>query len=300
MAFNYAIKHALKNENGIKGYISAADRLKIPRKKDGSIHLNTKDKDFKLKKNAIRSEIIDKKINYEFGNIFVDGVHKHGKFNTGIKNIKSLGDVKFQNKSVTQKSSKKRAVATKATSLTDELATTNYMRYKRITDPSEMTPYDYQELNRYITQTRNNLRDFKGDVKAQRLVDGDATDGHLVSPHDLTAINSARQRFVQPGKNYIDENGDQVIGNYGQGEASGQLDRMEKIALGIPTSWYEDLVMFFDPSMRGIRSYLTDKDVNEIVTKRNWKGAFKKSGLNANEIFTGDYEGVGRALDVFD
>ena len=300
MAFNYAIKHALKNENGIKGYISAADRLKIPRKKDGSIHLNTKDKDFKLKKNAIRSEIIDKKINYEFGNIFVDGVHKHGKFNTGIKNIKSLGDVKFQNKSVTKKSSKKRAVATKATSLTDELATTNYMRYKRITDPSEMTPYDYQELNRYITQTRNNLRDFKGDVKAQRLVDGDATDGHLVSPHDLTAINSARQRFVQPGKNYIDENGDQVIGNYGQGEASGQLDRMEKIALGIPTSWYEDLVMFFDPSMRGIRSYLTDKDVNEIVTKRNWKGAFKKSGLNANEIFTGDYEGVGRALDVFD
>ena len=300
MAFNYAIKHALKNENGIKGYISAADRLKIPRKKDGSIHLNTKDKDFKLKKNAIRSEIIDKKSNDEFGNIFVDGVHKHGKFNTGIKNIKSLGDVKFQNKSVTKKSSKKRAVATKATSLTDELATTNYMRYKRITDPSEMTPYDYQELNRYITQTRNNLRDFKGDVKAQRLVDGDATDGHLVSPHDLTAINSARQRFVQPGKNYIDENGDQVIGNYGQGEASGQLDRMEKIALGIPTSWYEDLVMFFDPSMRGIRSYLTDKDVNEIVTKRNWKGAFKKSGLNANEIFTGDYEGVGRALDVFD
>ena len=300
MAFNYAIKHALKNENGIKGYISAADRLKIPRKKDGSIHLNTKDKDFKLKKNAIRSEIIDKKSNDEFGNIFVDGVHKHGKFNTGIKNIKSLGDVKFQNKSVTKKSSKKRAVATKATSLTDELATTNYMRYKRIADPSEMTPYDYQELNRYITQTRNNLRDFKGDVKAQRLVDGDATDGHLVSPHDLTAINSARQRFVQPGKNYIDENGDQVIGNYGQGEASGQLDRMEKIALGIPTSWYEDLVMFFDPSMRGIRSYLTDKDVNEIVTKRNWKGAFKKSGLNANEIFTGDYEGVGRALDVFD
>ena len=300
MAFNYAIKHALKNENGIKGYISAADRLKIPRKKDGSIHLNTKDKDFKLKKNAIRSEIIDKKSNDEFGNIFVDGVHKHGKFNTGIKNIKSLGDVKFQNKSVTKKSSKKRAVATKATSLTDELATTNYMRYKRITDPSEMTPYDYQELNKYITQTRNNLRDFKGDVKAQRLVDGDATDGHLVSPHDLTAINSARQRFVQPGKNYIDENGDQVIGNYGQGEASGQLDRMEKIALGIPTSWYEDLVMFFDPSMRGIRSYLTDKDVNEIVTKRNWKGAFKKSGLNANEIFTGDYEGVGRALDVFD
>ena len=294
------LKSTLGDASNIKGYIPAADRLKIRRTKDGSINLNTKDKNFKLKKDAIRSEIIDKKSNDEFGNIFVDGVHKHGKFNTGIKNIKSLGDVKFQNKSVTKKSSNKRAVATKATSLTDELATTNYMRYKRITDPSEMTPYDYQELNKYITQTRNNLRDFKSDVKAKRLIDNDATDGHLVSPHDLTAINSARQRFVQPGKNYIDEDGDLVIGNYGQGEASGQLDRMEKIALGIPTSWYEDLVMFFDPSMRGIRSYLTDKDVNEIVTKRNWKEAFKKSGLNAKEIFTDDYEGIGRALDVFD
>ena len=75
---------------------------------------------------------------------------------------------------------------------------------------------------------------------------------------------------------------------------------MEKIALGIPTDWYEDLVMFFDPSMRGIRSYLNDSTINEIVTKRDWKRAFKKQGLNANEVFTGDYEGVGRALDAFD
>ena len=288
------------NGNGIKGYIPAADRLKIRRRKDGSIHLNSKSKLFQRKTDAIRSEIIDKKSNKEFGAIIVDGVHKHGKFNTGIKNIKSLGDVKFQNKSVTKKSSKKRAKATKATSLTDDIALNNYKRWKQITDDSELTQFDYQEIERYTRLTSKELRDFKGNVKAKRLIDGDATDGHLVSPHDPTAINSARQRFIQPGKNYYDEDGDLVIGNYGQGEASGQLDRMEKIALGIPTNWYEDLVMFFDPSMRGIRQYLTDKDVNEIVTKRNWKGAFKKSGLNANEIFTGDYEGVGRALDVFD
>ena len=147
---------------------------------------------------------------------------------------------------------------------------------------------------------KQQLRDYKTNVKKQRIIDGNATDGHLVSPHDATAVNSITQRFVQPGKNYIDDDGDMVLGNFAQGEASGQLDRMEKIALGIPNDLYEDLVMFFDPSMRGIRSYLTDKDVNEIVTKRNWRAAFKKSGLNANEVFTGDYEGVGRALDVFD
>ena len=27
----------------------------------------------------------------------------------------------------------------------------------------------------------------------------------LVSPHDPTAVNSITQRFVQPGKNYIDD-----------------------------------------------------------------------------------------------
>ena len=301
MAFNYALKHALKNENGIKGYISAADRLKIRRRKDGSIHLNTKDKDYLLKKNAIRSDIADKKSTSGYNHVFIDGSDRLAKVKKGnINEIKNLSQIGFPTQKATKKSGAKRAKATKTSSLTDELATTNYMKYKQITDPSDMTPYDYQELNRYITQTRNNLRDFKSDVKAKRLTDGDATDGHLVSPHDLTAINSARQRFIQPGKNYYDENGDLVIGNYGQGQKSGELDRMEKIALGIPTNWYEDLVMFFDPSMRGIRSYLTDKDVNEIVTKKNWKAAFKKSGLNAEEIFKGDYEGVGRALDVFD
>ena len=294
------LKHTLGDASNIKGYIPAADRLKIRRAKDGSINLKTTDKDFKLKKDSIRSDIADKKSTKGYGKIRVDGEETYGKFNTGKDNLKTLGDIKFAKRKTGVKSAKKRAKATKTSSLTDELATTNYMKYKQITDPSDMTPYDYQELNRYITQTRNNLRDFKSDVKAKRLTDGDATDGHLVSPHDLTAINSARQRFIQPGKNYYDENGDLVIGNYGQGQKSGELDRMEKIALGIPTNWYEDLVMFFDPSMRGIRSYLTDKDVNEIVTKKNWKGAFKKSGLNANEIFTGDYEGVGRALDVFD
>ena len=297
------IKNLLKSNGGngsIKGYIPPANRLKIPRAKDGSINLNSKDKLFQRKVDSIRSEIIDKKSNKEFGNIFVDGVHKHGKFNTGIKNIKSLGDVKFQNKSVTKKSSKKRAKATKATSLTDEIAQKSYMRWKQITDPSELTQYDYQQIARYVDITKKQLASFKANVKKQRRTGIDATDGHLVSPHDLTAINSVRQRFIQPGKNYYDENGDLVIGNYGQGESSGQLDRIEKIAMGIPTNWYEDLVMFFDPSMRGIRSYLTDKDVNEIVTKKNWKAAFKKSGLNAEEIFKGDYEGVGRALDVFD
>ena len=295
------LKHSLGDASNIKGYIPAADRLKIRRAKDGSINLNTKDKDFLLKKNAIRSDIADKKSTSGYNHVFIDGSDRLAKVKKGsINDIKNLSQIGFPTQKATKKSGAKRVKATKATSLTDELATTNYMKYKRITDPSEMTSYDYQELNKYITQTRNNLRDFKGDVKAQRLIDNDATDGHLVSPHDLTAINSARQRFIQPGKNYIDENVDQVIGNFGQGEKSGQLDRIEKIALGIPTSWYEDLVMFFDPSMRGIRSYLTDKDVNEIVTKRNWKGAFKKSGLNAKEIFTDDYEGIGRALDVFD
>ena len=174
------------------------------------------------------------------------------------------------------------------------------MRWKQITDPSELSQFDYQEIERYMRIRKQQLRDYKANVKKQRIIDGNATDGHLVSPHDATAVNSITQRFVQPGKNYIDDDGDMVLGNFAQGEASGQLDRMEKIALGIPNDLYEDLVMFFDPSMRGIRSYLTDKDVNEIVTKRNWKKAFKKSGLNANEVFTGDYEGVGRALDVFD
>ena len=317
MAFNYAIKHALKNGknglknglkngvngngNGIKGYISAADRLKIPRKTDGSIHLNTKDKDFLLKKNAIRSDIADKKSTSGYNHVFIDGSDRLAKVKKGnINEIKNLSQIGFPTQKATKKSGAKRAKSTKATSLTDEIALTSYMRYKQITDSTELTPFDYQEIERYTRLTHQDLSNYKSNVKAKRLVDGDTTDGHLVSPHDPTAVNSARQRFAQPGRNYIDEDGDQVIGNFGQGEASGELNRIEKIAMGIPTNWYEDLVMFFDPSQRGVREYLNDKTINEIVTKRNWKGAFKKSGLNANEIFTGDYEGIGRALDVFD
>ncbi len=294
------LKHTLGDASNIKGYIPAADRLKIRRAKDGSINLKTTDKDFKLKKDSIRSDIADKKSTKGYGKIFVDGEETYGKFNTGKDNLKTLGDIKFQKRKTGIKSAKKRAKSTKATSITDENATQNYMRWKQITDPSELSQFDYQEIERYMRIRKQQLRDYKANVKAQRIIDGNATDGHLVSPHDPTAVNSITQRFVQPGKNYIDDDGDMVLGNFAQGEASGQLDRLEKIALGIPNDLYEDLVMFFDPSMRGIRSYLTDKDVNEIVTKRDWRAAFKKSGLNANEVFTGDYEGVGRALDVFD
>ena len=294
------LKHTLGDASNIKGYIPAADRLKIRRSKDGSINLKTTDKDFKLKKDSIRSDIADKKSTKGYGKIIVDGEETYGKFNTGKDNLKTLGDIKFAKRTTGVKSAKKRVKSTKASSITDENATQNYMRWKQITDSSELSQFDYQEIERYMRIRKQQLRDYKTNVKKQRIIDGNATDGHLVSPHDPTAVNSITQRFVQPGKNYIDDDGDMVLGNFAQGEASGQLDRMEKIALGIPNDLYEDLVMFFDPSMRGIRSYLTDKDVNEIVTKRNWRAAFKKSGLNANEVFTGDYEGVGRALDVFD
>ena len=294
-----AIKNG--NGNGVKGYIPAADRLKIRRAKDGSINLNTKDKDFLLKKNAIRSDIADKKSTSGYNRVYIDGSERLAKVKKGnINEIKNLSQIGFPTQKATRKSGAKRAKSTKATSITDDNALTNYMKYKRISDPSELTQFDYQEIERYVRIRSQQLKDYKANVTAQRKIDGNATDGHLVSPHDATAVNSITQRFVQPGKNYIDEDGDKVLGNFAQGEASGQLDRMEKIALGIPNDLYEDLVMFFDPSMRGIRSYLSDKDINEIVTKRDWKKAFKKSGLNANEVFTGDYEGVGRALDVFD
>ena len=293
------IKNVLKHSN-IKGYISQADRLKIKRHKDGSIHLNTKDKDFLKKKNAIRSDIADKRSTKGYGKIFVDGEETYGKFNTGKDNLKTLGDIKFQKRKTGVKSAKKRAKSTKATSITDENATKNYMRWKQITDPSELSQFDYQEIERYMRIRKQQLRDYKANVKAQRIIDGNATDGHLVSPHDPTAVNSITQRFVQPGKNYIDDDGDMVLGNFAQGEASGQLDRLEKIALGIPNDLYEDLVMFFDPSRRGIRSFLTDDTLNEIVTRRDWKGALKKQKLKAEDVFTGDYESVGRGLDAFD
>ena len=293
------IKNVLKHSN-IKGYISQADRLKIKRHKDGSIHLNTKDKDFLKKKNAIRSDIADKRSTKGYGKIFVDGEETYGKFNTGKDNLKTLGDIKFQKRKTGVKSAKKRAKSTKATSITDANALQNYMRYKQITDPSELSQFDYQEIARYVNIRSKQLRDYKANVKAQRRLDGNATDGHLVSPHDPTAVNSITQRFVQPGKNYIDDDGNMVLGNFAQGEASGQLDRLEKIALGIPNDLYEDLVMFFDPSRRGVRSFLTDDTLNEIVTRRDWKGALKKQKLKAEDVFTGDYESVGRGLDVFD
>jgi len=294
------LKHSLDNSSNIKGYISQADRLKIKRHKDGSIHLNTKDKDFLKKKNAIRSDIADKKSTKGYGKIFVDGEETYGKFNTGKDNLKTLGDIKFQKRKTGVKSAKKRAKSTKATSITDANALQNYMRYKQITDPSELSQFDYQEIARYVNIRSKQLRDYKANVKAQRRLDGNATDGHLVSPHDPTAVNSITQRFVQPGKNYIDDDGNMVLGNFAQGEASGQLDRLEKIALGIPNDLYEDLVMFFDPSRRGIRSFLTDDTLNEIVTRRDWKGALKKQKLKAEDVFTGDYESVGRGLDAFD
>ena len=44
------LKHTLGDASNIKGYIPAADRLKIRRAKDGSINLKTTDKNFRLKK----------------------------------------------------------------------------------------------------------------------------------------------------------------------------------------------------------------------------------------------------------
>ena len=294
------LKSTLGDASNIKGYIPAADRLKIRRAKDGSINLKTTDKDFKLKKDSIRSDIADKKSTKGYGKIFVDGEETYGKFNTGVDNLKTLGDIKFAKRTTGVKSAKKRTKSTKASSITDANALQNYMRYKQITDPSELSQFDYQEIARYVNIRSKQLRDYKANVKAQRRLDGNATDGHLVSPHDPTAVNSITQRFVQPGKNYIDDDGNMVLGNFAQGEASGQLDRLEKIALGIPNDLYEDLVMFFDPSRRGIRSFLTDDTLNEIVTRRDWKGALKKQKLKAEDVFTGDYESVGRGLDAFD
>ena len=294
------LKHSLDNSSNIKGYISQADRLKIKHRSDGSIHLNTKSKLFQRKKDAIRSDIADKKSTKGYGKIFVDGEETYGKFNTGKDNLKALGDIKFAKRTTGVKSAKKRVKSTKASSITDKNVQQNYMRYKQITDPSELSQYDYQEMARYINIRKKQLASYKANVKAQRRIDGNATDGHLVSPHDPTAVNSITQRFVQPGKNYIDDDGNMVLGNFAQGEASGQLDRLEKIALGIPNDLYEDLVMFFDPSRRGIRSFLTDDTLNEIVTRRDWKGALKKQKLKAEDVFTGDYESVGRGLDAFD
>ena len=312
-AIKNILKHTLENgssaikngngngiENGIKGYIPAANRLKIKPRRDGSIHLNTKTKLFQRKKDAIRSDIADKKSTVGYGKIFVDGEETYGKFNTGKDNLKTLGDIKFAKRTTGVKSAKKRVKSTKASSITDKNVQQNYMRYKQITDPSELSQYDYQEMARYINIRKKQLASYKANVKAQRRIDGNATDGHLVSPHDPTAVNSITQRFVQPGKNYIDDDGNMVLGNFAQGEASGQLDRLEKIALGIPNDLYEDLVMFFDPSRRGVRSFLTDDTLNEIVTRRDWKGALKKQKLKAEDVFTGDYESVGRGLDAFD
>ena len=294
------IKNVLKHSN-IKGYISQADRLKIKRHKDGSIHLNTKDKDFLKQKNAIRSDIADKKSTSGYNRVFIDGSERLAKVKKGsINEIKNVSQIGFPTQKATKKSGAKRAKSTKATSITDANALQNYMRYKQITDPSELTQFDYQEIARYVNIRSKQLRDYKANVKAQRRLDGNATDGHLVSPHDATAVNSITQRFVQPGKNYIDDDGNKVLGNFAQGEASGELDRLEKIALGIPNDLYEDLVMFFDPSRRGIRSFLTDDTLNEIVTRRDWKGALKKQKLKAEDVFTGDYESVGRGLDAFD
>ena len=67
------LKSTVGNSSVIKNYIPPANRLKIPREKDGSIHLNTKDKDFLLKKNAIRSDIADKKSTSGYNHVFIDG-----------------------------------------------------------------------------------------------------------------------------------------------------------------------------------------------------------------------------------
>ena len=133
------LKHTLGDASNIKGYIPAADRLKIRRSKDGSINLKTTDKDFKLKKDSIRSDIADKKSTKGYGKIIVDGEETYGKFNTGKDNLKTLGDIKFAKRTTGVKSAKKRVKSTKASSITDENATQNYMRWKQITDSSELS-----------------------------------------------------------------------------------------------------------------------------------------------------------------
>ena len=49
------------------------------------------------------------------------------------------------------------------------------MRYKQITDPSELSQFDYQEIARYVNIRSKQLRDYKANVKAQRRLDGNAT-----------------------------------------------------------------------------------------------------------------------------
>lgn len=284
-AIKNVVKHLVDNKSNVKGYISQADRLKIKRRKDGSIHLKTSDKNFKKKKDAIRSDIIDKGSAAGYGHVFVDGVDTYGKFNTGKENVKTLGDVKLQKHSTGKKSAQKRIKATKNSTITEKTAIPDYMKMQGYTSASQMTSVDYQKVARYVDIRNRQLKTYKAEVKAQRMIDGNTTDGHLVSPHSPNAVNSTTQRFQQPGKNYIDEDGNQVIGNFGQGEGSGGLDRADRILLGVPENSYDDLVMFFDPQERGIRSKLTDKTVNEVVTTGNWAKALNRQGLNANEIF---------------
>ena len=94
------LKHTLGDASNIKGYIPAADRLKIRSAKDGSINLKTTDKDFNLKKDSIRSDIADKKSTKGYGKIFVDGEETYGKFNTGKDKLKTL--IAENNKSLSE------------------------------------------------------------------------------------------------------------------------------------------------------------------------------------------------------
>ena len=147
----------------------------------------------------------------------------------------------------------------------------------------------------YVQDTARNKKEKLAFFKANKNIDlgpdqpnplgfgNYMTDGHIFPPKHPLHLDVAEQRHLEPAKDYVDELGRTMKGNYKSGDSVGLSDE-DLIMLGIPRNRYEHMENYFFPNRRGVRSFLQDVDTAIVQRKSgiSWETIFEEQGIEGS------------------
>ena len=233
----------------------------------------------------IRGQVLLNKSSKGFGKVISDGqaIVPKNKAKGGYENI-TYKDIRFNTAKNLKKSATKRNKAINASKISEKKAIAAHMKYKKeyLGDDSPFNANDAEAVADYMETRSRQMRDYKTEIKTDRVLGLDVTDGHLTVPTDPTAVDSITQRFKEPGKDYIDENGDLIKGNFSKQDKDGDIDEAMKALLGIANSVEDDYFIYRIPELRGIRPYISDDSIHLLQNKKDFNFIFKKEGIKGS------------------
>ena len=130
----------------------------------------------------------------------------------------------------------------------------------------------------YVQQTARNNKEYKASVKRNKNINLGPD-----QPNPYGFGNYMTDGHVFPPKDYVDELGRTMKGNYRSGDSVGFSDE-DLVMFGIPRNRYEHMENFFYPNRKGVRSFLQDVDTAMIQRKSGvgWETIFAEQGIEGS------------------